>query len=140
MGRIAERSLPLDPSMSAPWSTPPRESGAQQGITSDSFDSRFCQSVADPKPPKLWVIESVTGGVRCLARRDGNGHSEIGARGGCTRAFFTRDGTHVSVTTADGNIVAYDITWTVAINRNLKRRLCSERFPRIAKADACTGA
>src|SRR5215831_13080357 len=57
MGRIAERSLPLDPSMSVPWSTPPRESGAQQGITSDSFDSRFCQSVADPKPPKLWVIE-----------------------------------------------------------------------------------
>src|SRR6516165_6113927 len=57
MGRIAERSLPLDPSMSVPSSTPPRESGAQQGITSDSFDSRFCQSVADPKPPKLWVIE-----------------------------------------------------------------------------------
>src|SRR6516162_1388264 len=61
MGRIAERSLPLDPSMSVPSSTPPRESGAQQGITSDSFDSRFCQSVADPKPPKLWVIESFTG-------------------------------------------------------------------------------
>jgi hypothetical protein len=56
--------LPLDPSMSVPWSTPPRESGAQQGITSDSFDSRFCQSVADPKPPKLWVIESFTGCVR----------------------------------------------------------------------------
>src|SRR5215831_18032252 len=64
MGRIAERSLPLDPSMSVPWSTPPRESGAQQGITSDSFDSRFCQSVADPKPPKLWVIERSAGRVR----------------------------------------------------------------------------
>src|SRR5262245_30917016 len=66
MGRIAERSLPLDPSMSAPWSTPPRESGAQQGITSDSFDSRFCQSVADPKPPKLWVIESFTVRIRFI--------------------------------------------------------------------------
>src|SRR5215831_8328145 len=64
MGRIAERSLPLDPSMSVPWSTPPRESGAQQGITSDSFDSRVCQSVADPKPPTLWGIESFSGGLR----------------------------------------------------------------------------
>lgn len=55
-------------------------------------------------------------------------------------AFFTADGTHIFVTTADGNIVVYDVTWTAAINRDLKRRLCSDRFPTIVNTDACTGA
>src|SRR5262249_31501542 len=55
-------------------------------------------------------------------------------------AFFTADGTHVFVTTADGAIVAYDITWTAAINRDLKRRLCNGRFPSTALIDACTAA
>src|SRR5262245_17174223 len=52
---FATRSLNV-----SPMEHPPRESGAQQGITSDSFDSRFSQSAANPKPLKLWVIERAT--------------------------------------------------------------------------------
>src|SRR5262245_36179743 len=55
---FATRSLNV-----SPMEHPPRESGAQQGITSDSFDSRFSQSAANPKPLKLWVIERITEGV-----------------------------------------------------------------------------
>src|SRR5262245_47371642 len=41
-----------------PHRAPPRESGAQKGITSDSFDSRFRRSADQPEWSKLWVIES----------------------------------------------------------------------------------
>ena len=43
---------------------PPRESGAQQGITSDSFDSRFADQRISPSGSNLRVIESLTGGLR----------------------------------------------------------------------------
>jgi WD40 repeat protein len=53
-------------------------------------------------------------------------------------AFFTKDGGHVLVTTAGGEVVVYDVSWTAYIDKTLKSRVCSEKLPRSENDDPCS--
>jgi WD40 repeat protein len=53
-------------------------------------------------------------------------------------AFFTQDGRRVLVTTAQGEVRDYDVTWSVVLDRDLKSRVCRAKLPGIDKANLCS--
>ena len=44
-------------------------------------------------------------------------------------AFFTRNGRDVIVTTANGEILTYDVSWTATLGKELVGRVCREKLP-----------
>jgi WD40 repeat protein len=52
-------------------------------------------------------------------------------------AFFTQDGNRILVTTAGGEVLIYDVSWTATIDRSLKARACGEKLPQRDKDDRC---
>lgn len=52
-------------------------------------------------------------------------------------AFFTEDGKRILVTTADGDIRDYDVSWSTALDHNLKSRVCALKLMGIDKDNQC---
>jgi len=54
-----------------------------------------------------------------------------------TDAFFTQDGNHILVTTAEGEILNYDVVWTARPDKELKSRVCRTKIADLDKSHAC---
>jgi WD40 repeat protein len=54
-----------------------------------------------------------------------------------TDAFFTQDGNHVLVTTAEGEILNYDVAWTAGLDKELRSRVCRAKLADLDKSHAC---
>ena len=52
-------------------------------------------------------------------------------------AFFTQDGNHILVTTAEGEILNYDVGWTTRLDKELKSRVCRAKLAGLDKSHAC---
>ncbi len=53
-------------------------------------------------------------------------------------AFFTRDGRRILVTTAEGEVRDYDVSWSVALDSDLKSRVCKDKLNGIDKEELCS--
>jgi hypothetical protein len=42
-------------------------------------------------------------------------------------AFFTEDGRRILVTTAEGDVRDYDVSWSMVLDHDLKSRVCREK-------------
>jgi WD40 repeat protein len=55
-------------------------------------------------------------------------------------AFFVDDETRILVPTASGEILTYDVSWTVNIDKDLKSRVCRQKLSNIDVDDDCSRA
>ena len=53
-------------------------------------------------------------------------------------AFFTQDGRRLLVTTAEGEVRDYDVSWSVVLDRDLKSRVCRAKLLGIDKENLCS--
>jgi WD40 repeat protein len=55
-----------------------------------------------------------------------------------TDAFFTEDGNHILVTTAEGEILNYNVAWTSSLDKELKSRVCRNKLADLDKSHVCS--